>query len=228
MPDTPRPPAASIPTAERRDAVVDRLSQAFSSGRIEMEDFELRTEAVMRAKTVAELDATLDGLGLAASALATSNPQEFSIDHARRRASRFTFVVMGGVDRKGAWAPARRHVAMAWMGGAFLDFREAALRPGVTDVYCVAKWGGIEIAVPPGLDVEVSGFAIMGGLERVSQESGSTDPRRPRLHIHALAVMGAIEVKVLKPGVKWDDEEETEETGGGNEGDGGSRGLREG
>jgi len=113
--------------------------------------------------------------------------------------------MMSGVDRKGKWAPARRHLALAWMGGAFLDFREAVLQPGVTTVYLFAKWGGIEVAVPPGLDVDVSGFAIMGGLERISQESGSTDPRRPRLQIHALAVMGGIEVRSLAQGEQWGD-----------------------
>lgn len=204
MADEHRP--APIPTAERRDAIVATLSQAFASGRIEMEDFEERTELAMRARTVDELDHALAGLTSPATPVPMVNPQEFSIDHPRRQVSRVTFVIMGGVDRKGRWTPSRRHIAVAWMGGAFLDFREAALRPGITDVYCFAKWGGIEIAVPPGLDVEVSGFAIMGGLERVSQESGSTDPRRPRLHIHAVAVMGAIEVRVLKAGAKWQEE----------------------
>ena len=206
----PRP--APIPTPERRDAVVSKLTDAFAGGRIELEDFEERTERAMRARTLAELDATLQGLTGPATPLPVANPQEFSIDHPRRSASRITFVMMGGVDRKGRWAPARRHVAIAWMGGARLDFREAILPPGVTHVYCFAKWGGIEIAVPPGIDVDVSGVAIMGGLERLSQESGSTDPRRPQLHIHALAFMGAIEIRSLKPGEPYDNEEKEEET----------------
>ncbi len=207
MADENRP--AAIPTSERREAIVAKLSQAFASGRIEMEDFELRTERAMRARTEQDLDAALDGLSTPTMTPVPSvNPPEFAVDHPRRHTSKLTFVVMGGVDRKGRWTPARRHLAIAWMGGAFLDFREAVLRPGVTDVYCFAKWGGIEIAVPPGLDVDVSGFALMGSLERVAQESGSTDPRRPQLHFHALAVMGGIEVKVLKPGEKWDEKEE--------------------
>ena len=201
----------SLPTPERRDAIVAKLTDAFAAGRIELEEFEERAERAMRATTIPELDASLDGLTGPATPLPVANPQEFSIDHPRRAASRITFVVMGGVDRKGRWAPARRHVAIAWMGGAFLDFREAVLRPGVTDVYCLAKWGGIEIAVPPGLDVDVSGLAIMGGLERLSQESGSTDPRRPRLHIHAFAFMGAVEIKCLNPGEPFDESEKKEE-----------------
>lgn len=208
----PRLAASSIPTAERRDAIVARLSQAFASGRIEMEDFEERAALAMRAKTIEELDTAMAGLGTPATTpLPATNPQEFSIDHPRRRSSALTFVMMGGVDRKGQWTPSRRHVALAWMGGIFLDFREAALRPGVTDVYCLTKWGGIEVAVPPGIDVDVTGIAVMGGLERISQESGSTDPRRPRLHIHAFAIMGGIEVRVLKPDETWEEAEEKDE-----------------
>jgi hypothetical protein len=81
------------------------------------------------------------------------------------------------------------------------------LQPGTTHVHLFTMCGGIDVAVPPGLDVEVSGGALMGGLDRVSQESGSTDPRRPRLHLHAFALMGAIEVRVLQAGVKWEDDE---------------------
>lgn len=205
----PRPPAP-VPTTELRDLVVQRLTQAFTSGRIELEDFELRTERAVRARTIEELDATLEGLSTRSPVPVTQSSGEFSIDQPRRRGSRLTFAVMSGTDRKGRWSPSHRHVAIAWMGGAHLDFREASLLPGVTDVFCYTMWGGIEIAVPPGLDVEVSGAAIMGGLSRIAQESGSTDPKRPRLHIHALALMGGIEVRSLAVGERWNEDEEEE------------------
>ena len=193
--------------------MVARLTQAFTSGRIELEDFELRTERAMRARTVEDLDGALDGLTQPRTPVpaVVPNSGEFVIDQPRRHTSKVTFAMMSGVDRKGKWAPARRHVAVAWMGGAFLDFRDAVLQPGVTHVYLLSKWGGIEVAVPPGLDVEVTGLAILGGLERISQESGSTDPRRPQLRIHAFALMGGIEVRSLAHGLKWDENEEESE-----------------
>lgn len=194
----------TLPPADRRELAVQRLTAAFAAGRIELDDLEQRLDRVMHAQTAAELDATIAGLehppGRANVPAVQPNSGEFVIDHPRRRTSKVTFIMMGGVDRKGTWAPAKRHVAVAFMGGAYLDFREAALQPGVTHVYCGTVWGGIEVAVPHGLDVEVSGFALLGGLGRVEQESGSTDPRRPQLHIHALAVMGGIEIKALHPG----------------------------
>jgi hypothetical protein len=200
----PLPPRTGdrTPTAERRDAVVQRLTQYFTSGRIEMEDFESRTERAMRAATNDELESIVADLAAAQgrSALPVANPGEFAVDQPRRHGSHLTLAVMGGGNRTGQWMPARRHVAACWMGGIELDFRDAVLPPGFTDVYLFTVWGGIEVIVPPGLDVDVGGGAIMGALARVTQESGSTDPRRPRLRFHAVALMGAIEVKVKAPG----------------------------
>lgn len=199
-------PSLRPPSPERRDEVVQRLTAAFAAGRLELDDLEQRLEIAMRAQTLADLDLTLAGLDKAQpnAVVVAPNQGEFAIDHPRRRRSALSFIMMGGMDRKGQWAPARRHLGLAFMGGSFLDFREAALQPGVTNVYLFTVWGGIEVAVPEGLDVEVSGLALMGGLERVEQESGSTDPRRPQIHIHAFALMGGIEVKILKPGEPWD------------------------
>lgn len=211
MPDTPKPPV-SAPSPEQREVVIVQLSRAFAAGLIELEDLEARTEIAVRSRTADELISALDGIRPQTEQVATErNPQEFAVDHPRRHLSRATVAIMSGTDRKGMWAPARRHITVALMGGAFLDFRDAALGPGVTDVYCWTIWGGIEVAVPEGLDVEVSGAAIMGALERVSQESGSTDPRRPQLHIHAVALMGGIVVRVKPPGEKFEDNDEDEE-----------------
>ncbi len=200
----PRPPVPAV-TPERRDAAIERLTAAFADGRLELEDFERRIEIAVRAQQPADLEVALAGLDVKREVLPAKNPGEFVVDHPRRRASHLTFIMMGALDRKGRWAPARRHLGFALMGGAMLDFREAVLQPGTTHVHLFTMWGGIEVAVPPGLDVDVSGGALMGGLDRVSQESGSTDPRRPRLHLHAFALMGAIEVRVLQPGASWKD-----------------------
>jgi hypothetical protein len=197
------------PSPALREAVITQLSRAFAAGLIEVDELERRTEVAVRALTREELGTALAGLEAApaASSLPARNPAEFAVDHPRRHPSRMTVAVMSGVDRKGRWTPARRHFAIALMGGAFLDFREAQLPEGVTHVHLFTMWGGIEVAVPPGLDVEVSGAALMGGLERIEQESGSTDPRRPRLHVHAFALMGGIEVRALAPGMEWKDQE---------------------
>ncbi|HSG48741.1 MAG TPA: LiaF domain-containing protein, partial [Longimicrobiales bacterium] len=101
--------------------------------------------------------------------------------------------VMGGATRKGRWAPARRNFAFAVMGGTELDFREAVLPPGVTEVQVFTVMGGVEIIVPPGVNVESHGIGIMGGFDHRGGE-GSYDQDAPTLRITGLALMGGVDI----------------------------------
>ena len=86
------------------------------------------------------------------------------------------------------------------MGGIVLDFREALLLPGVTEIHVLALLGGAQIIVPPGLSVEVSGTAIMGGFGHVERIPEQLDPDRPVLRVHGLAIMGGVAVETRLPG----------------------------
>ena len=106
---------------------------------------------------------------------------------------------MGGASRRGAWTPARHNFGLAIMGGTELDFREAILGPGVTEVRVLAVWGGVEIIVPPGMNVETHGIGIMGGFDHFT-ERATTDPDAPTLRITGFACMGGVEVTQRYPG----------------------------
>jgi hypothetical protein len=82
------------------------------------------------------------------------------------------------------------------MGGVELDFREAILAPGVTEVHAFAFWGGVQILAPPDVRVECSGLGIMGGFEHREDASLPFDPSAPVLRITGIAVMGGVEVAV--------------------------------
>lgn len=107
---------------------------------------------------------------------------------------------LGGVERKGRWIPARQNYAVAVMGGVNLDFREALLPPGVTEVWVFTAMGGAEIIVPPGLAVESDGVAILGSFEHREDAVLSPDPDAPVLRIRGLAIMGGVEVSIRYPG----------------------------
>ena len=88
--------------------------------------------------------------------------------------------IMGGGGRTGAWIPARRNWVVGVMGGHALDFREAHLGPGVTEVNVLAIMGGVEILVPPDVRVECSGIGIMGGFDVKHSVTSTTDPGSQR------------------------------------------------
>ncbi|MEK6767714.1 MAG: DUF1707 domain-containing protein [Gemmatimonadota bacterium] len=200
MSDQPNVPASRPPTAERRDITIEALSSLFAAGRLELEEFEARVDRAIRAETVAALDALVADLAPTGEHRTAPAPPREPMGQDLPRRSRATIAVLSGTQRNGRWFPAPRHVGIALMGGFELDFREAELGPGTTDVYLYTLFGGIGVIVPPDLDVEVGGMAVMGGLTHLASHPARLESQRPRLRIHAYALMGAVDVQVRLPG----------------------------
>ena len=102
--------------------------------------------------------------------------------------------IMGGAVRKGNWEPAERVQVISIMGGVELDFRNAIMLEGVTEVEIHTIMGGVEIIVPDDIDVETEGMGIMGGFEHLGHTSGVRDA--PLLRITGFAIMGGVEIKL--------------------------------
>ena len=81
-----------------------------------------------------------------------------------------------------------------------LDFREAVLGAGVTDVNVLAVLGSVEIIVPPEIAVEAGGMAVLGGFEYQTNAPPRTDPNLPILRVRGLAVLAGVNVEVRLPG----------------------------
>jgi hypothetical protein len=200
-----KPPPRSVAKA-RRDAAIEALSRGFADDHLSMDEFEARVERAIGARTEDELAALLSDLPSAALVPATPAPQSVPApiaaprtrapdpQHDERR--QHIVAIMSGAKRVGAWDPSRHVFAYAVCGGAELDFREAALVPGVTTVTAVAIMGGIEITVPPGVAVDVEGFALMGGLDHMHERGASDDPDAPRIRVQGFAMMGGVDVSV--------------------------------
>jgi hypothetical protein len=90
--------------------------------------------------------------------------------------------------------------AFAFCGGVELDFREAVMPPGLTEVKVFAMWGGVEIIVPPGMNVVCDGIGIMGGFEHAPETNATPDPIAPTLRVSGVALMGGVEVTVRHVG----------------------------
>ena len=145
------------------------------------------------------------GSGPAAATPARSVLPANVVSPERVPSRQFLAGVLGGSTRGGAWIAPREMYAVALMGGVELDFREAAFGPGVTEVTVFALWGGVDIVVPPGLQVECSGAGILGGFERTPDEladasAASLDPGSPVLRVNGVALMGGVDVSTRLPG----------------------------
>src|SRR5690606_38729939 len=137
----------------------------FAQDRIELAELETRIDLAHRAATPADLETLLADLpapAAAAPAPAASPSAATRMTEAIRE-SRTMLAIMGGVERRGTWTPARKNVVIAIMGGADLDFREVDLPAGETEVFIFAMMGGVDSVVPPALTLDDSRIDIMGG-----------------------------------------------------------------
>lgn len=183
----------------QREKTIAALCDHFSNDRLTVEEFEQRLDVANRALTVPDLELLLADLPTPAPAPAL--PAVSPLPRTAHVREQQTLVaIMGGVERRGSWVPAKQTYVLAVMGGAMLDFREVQLPPGTTEVMIVALMGGVEVIVPPGMNVDTGGFAIMGGFAHRHGFPPANDPNAPLLRINGFALMGGVDLQVRLPG----------------------------
>ena len=197
------------PVANARDVTIDALCEHFTNDIMSVEEFERRVDAAHAAISVdalKELLQDLPGGGVPAVVEPQTTPSpapdsQFTVTSAGQvKEQGFIVAIMGGSARKGRWSPARKNYSIAVMGGCELDYREAVMGPGVTELQVFTLCGGVEVIVPPGLNVESHGIAIMGGFEHRGDDYHNPDPHASTLRITGVAIMGGVEVTVRQPG----------------------------
>jgi hypothetical protein len=195
MSDKPRPQLTV--TREWREQTIKTLVSGFAADQMTLEELERRLDVAHRTADASELDRLV--ADLPAPAPESSPAPRPAAPPAEVRDSSFVVAIMGGVAKKGRWTPARRTVVLAFMGGAEIDLREAILPAGEIEIAVFTVWGGVEIIVPPDIDVDVSGVAIMGGFD---QQRGSSAPSSggPTVRVTGFALMAGVEVSVRYPG----------------------------
>lgn len=205
VPDQPSAPNL-VSLKDSRERAIARLSDAFAGDLLDVEEFERRLTLAHRATSISEIEQTVTDLSSPLALPARSAAPALAI-HAPATAtsSGVVMAIFGGVERRGSWSLPNRLTATAVMGGISLDFREAVLSPGVTEIHVTAVMGGIQLIVPPTLSVEVSGTAIFGGFGHVERIPAQADPDRPLLRVHGVAFCGGVAVETRLPGESEED-----------------------
>ena len=121
---------------------------------------------------------------------------EYYLNEGQVKEDSAIITIMSGSERKGVWKPPKRLKVFTVMGGADLDFTKAALNPGTTTISIFCLMGGVDIFVPKGVNVEVHGLPIMGGLDNKTEEF--YDENAPTIKIKAFVLMGGVDIKHKK------------------------------
>jgi hypothetical protein len=170
-----------------RERVAGALREHCAAGRLTLEELSERLGEAYRARTAGELEATLREL-----------PAE-QPPRSRRAAKRFTISIFGGTDRKGRWRVPRRAFVLSLFGGSDLDLRQALIDHEVVTFFVLDLFGGTDFYVPEGIEADVGGFALFGG---VGEHGRDLPPKvgSPLVRVRSLTLFGGTDLWRIPPG----------------------------
>jgi hypothetical protein len=187
-----------------RERVIALLADAAGDGRLTLDEHAERAERAQQARTLGELAALT-------SDLATPSAQPIRLDTRKPIAG-----IFGRERRDGRWVVPERLTVTAIFGEVVLDLREALLQSQRVTVFATVMGGTVQLIVPDGIAVEVTGTAVLGRRNRPSSADGLSrknrqasrrpedppaPPETPVIEVRALALGGR--VKVVRPRRSW-------------------------
>jgi hypothetical protein len=186
QPEPARPPAIRA-SDQDRDAVAQRLQQAFAERRLDDDEFDERMRAALTAKTSADLDRLTSDLPAVSAGSAPAVPAATP--------GRWAVAYKNSVRRGGRWRVPGRFNVMIYKGQGWLDLRAAELTAPVTTVVAVAYKSRVDILVPPGVRVEMGGFGVSKGWSAEEELETRLPPGAPTVHVRGTAYKGTIEAR---------------------------------
>ncbi|RZQ62898.1 DUF1707 SHOCT-like domain-containing protein [Amycolatopsis suaedae] len=186
-----------------RERVAQILHQAMGEGRITMTELEERLGDVYAAKTLADLQPTVQDLpgatvvpaSPASAAIQPATPSTVANRIGGTPGSTNSVAVMSGATRKGNWVLPPTHNSFAFWGGVEIDLTSARFAERHSTINAVAIMGGVDITVPDDVVVDVTGIGFMGAFESVEKgELADAPPDAPVVKVTGFAFWGAVTV----------------------------------
>jgi hypothetical protein len=171
-----------------RERVIALLNEAAADGRLTLGEHSERAERAYAARTLGELAAlTTD--------LASASAQPIRLDTRRPVAGIFS-----RERRDGRWVVPDRLAVTAVFGEVVLDLREAVLQSQRSTILATVMGGTLQLIVPEGIAVEVTGTAVLSRRREQAVEKAAAGPAphaMPVIEVRALSLGGR--VKVVRP-----------------------------
>lgn len=179
----PRPPGPL--TDADREAAAERLADAAGAGRLTLQEFSDRVGLVWGADDRAEIARATADIDLPPPVGST-------------RTVSTVVCVLGDQRRTGRWRLPAKVRGWTLMGDIHLDLRAVVTAEPTVEISVWTLMGDLELVVPDGVEVELTGFDLMGDrdmrLAPVRRLAGT-----PLIHVKAYTVLG--DVKIRSSGV---------------------------
>lgn len=174
-----------------RDHVIALLTAAQAEGRLTAAERDQRVAAARTAETFDDLVPLTRDL-VSPTGPAARPVMNYDESHGGEEADQIV-AIFGGATRKHRWKVRRNTSILAMFGGVELDLTEATFEAHelTFNVFCL--FGGVEVTVPPGTDVDSSVIAVFGGAE--VRKLAPPDGVAPRIVVKGFCGFGGVEVR---------------------------------
>lgn len=174
-----------------RDHVIALLTAAQAEGRLTAAERDQRVAAARTAETFDDLVPLTRDL-VSPTGPAARPVMNYDESHGTEEADQIV-AIFGGATRKHRWKVRRNTSILAMFGGVELDLTEATFEAHelTFNVFCL--FGGVEVTVPPGTDVDSSVIAVFGGAE--VRKLAPPDGVAPRIVVKGFCGFGGVEVR---------------------------------
>jgi hypothetical protein len=163
-----------------RDRVIDLLAGAAAEGRLTLEEYSERSSSALAARTQGELDVLTADI--------PAVPARGEVEAAEQITA-----VLGNESRKGPWVVPARLAVRSVLGDCHLEMQDAVLRQRVTVIDATARLGSITIFVPDGVEVRMTGRAVLGA--KSSELRRAPRPGAPVIEVRCNVLLGSVTVR---------------------------------
>jgi hypothetical protein len=174
-----------------REQTIGRLREAVTSSRLTLDEFSERVGNALEATTRRDLDVLTSDL-----------PDSATGPMPVRRRTRLTASVLAHVVRRGRLRLGRRTTVLSVLADVDLDLRDSVVDTGATIVSVLALLGNVDVYVPEGVDVQVSGFSLLGHRREWGRDI--TTRSVPCVRVQVIGLAGTIDVWRVPPGLPAD------------------------
>ncbi|MEE6164896.1 MULTISPECIES: DUF1707 SHOCT-like domain-containing protein [unclassified Mycolicibacterium] len=171
-----------------RIQVAQLLTEAAAAGRLPMTEYEDRLAKAYSAQTYADLARLSNDLpgAIPCNKGGPCHPAP----------STLLLAIMSGFERRGRWNVPMKLTTFTLFGGGVVDMRYADFTAPEVEIRSYSICGGQTILVPPEVNVEVGGHAVMGSFDHSVPGEGS--PGAPRVRIRGFSLWGSVGIKRKK------------------------------
>lgn len=137
-----------------RERAVQRLNEAVGEGRLDLEEFQERVDAVLRARTFGEVEPHLADLPVALG-------MALAPEYGEVRAS------MSGIRRTGQWVVPRKLAVRNRAGSVKLDLTTAVVSHPMIEIALEVYAGSTTVVLPRGASVDIDQVQLVASSAKV-------------------------------------------------------------